>query len=182
MGGKGSGQWTRNQDENANKRSIALTRRVMRLQKPDYGSAESMDAQFEAYLDLCDEHEVRPLIGSLALAFKLDKRRMWEFLNSPKQAFELGFNAETLRQFQNFYSIVEANFEQALVESRNPVPAIYYSKAQLGWRETPTETVVTHRREESPQLSGGTADEIAAKYAQIVGVEDVGAGELPEGS
>lgn len=182
MGGKGSGRWARNQDENANKRSIALTRRIMRLPAPDYGSPESMNDQFEAYLDLCDEHEVRPLIGSLSLAFKLDKHTMWGFLNNSKQAFELGFNAETLALMKNFYCIVEANFEQALVESRNPVPAIYYSKAQLGWRETPTETVVTHRREESPQLSGGTADEIAAKYAQIVGVEDVSAGELPEGS
>lgn len=65
-------------------------------------------------------------------------------------------------------------------EAKNPVPSIFYAKSQLGWREAPNETIITHRSE-SPQLTGGTAEQIAEKYKAIAGVEEEPVYELPSG-
>lgn len=177
MGGKGSGSWTQEIDVSANRRSIGLTRSLYKLPPVDRTDPDAIMDRFDEYLDLCDEYRMRPLVGNYAVAYGLLKQELFAVLTGQTMS---GFTSETIKVLKYQYNLVESNFEQSLIESKNPVPGIYYSKAQLGWRETASETVITHRREESPQLSGQTADEIAAKYAQIVGVEDVPRNELPE--
>lgn len=176
MGGKGSGNRNfsaDNTDPELNSRSLAMTRALLALPKIDLGSVDEINARMDEYFDLCNKYQIRALVGNFALALKTDKSTLGKIFRGDTSGVTLGFTPETIALLKSYYVSIESNFEQMLVDSKTPVAGIYYTKAMLGWRETPNETIVTHRSD-SPRLEGGDTKQIAGKYKAIAGVvEDV---------
>lgn len=180
MGGKGSGdrhvqdgRRAAEVDADWNHRSICFNRELFGLPRVDASDPASILERFDLFLAKCDEYHIRPLVGSFAMAFGLNRSDLYKLFDGSMSGVTRGFTPESIMQLKKCYEWVQANFENVLTNTKNPVPHIYYSKAILGWRETPNETVVTHRTIDSPRLKGKTADDVAEKYAQIVGVESV---------
>jgi hypothetical protein len=113
-------------------------------------------------------------VGNFALSLGVDKNTLGQVFRGDTSGARLGFTPETITLLKRYYVSIESNFEQMLVDSKTPVAGIYYTKAMLGWRETPSETVVTHKAE-SPRLSGTDIKQIADKYKAIAGVVESGA-------
>ncbi len=189
MGGKGSGnkaiqdgRRAAEVDADWNHRSICFNRELFALPKLDASEPQNIYDRFDLFLNKCDEYHIRPLVGSFAMAFGLSRPELWTLFDGGTSGVTWGFTPETIECLKKCYQWVQANFENVLTNTKNPVPHIYYSKAILGWRETASETIVTHRTMDSPRLRGKTADEVAEKYAQIVGVESAPTYELPADS
>lgn len=181
MGGKGSGNSTpsnpftakkANQvDPDTNARTINYTLALSSLPPFDRGSVEETEERVRTYFDMCIEYGMRPLVGNFCVAMGISKSEMWKLANDERSGKALGITPETLSIYKKTLCLIDSNFEQVLMDAKNPVPAIFYAKSNFGWREAPTETVVTHRTQQ-PQLEGGTADEIAGRYLAAVGVDE----------
>lgn len=181
MGGKGSGNrgysntFKANSpaavDPDSNARTIEFTKALYKLPDFDRGDVGAMDSRIDEFFSICREHSMRPMVGGLALAMSMSKAELWRIVNDVASGSRLGFTPATIERVKKAVIFIDTNFEQLLMDARNPVPAIFYAKSNLGWREAPSETVVTHRSEK-PQLEGGTADQIAGKYLAAVGVEE----------
>jgi hypothetical protein len=177
MGGKGSGNRNfsaENTDPELNSRSLAMTRALLALPKIDLGSVDEINARMDEYFALCNKYQIRALVGNFALSLGVDKNTLGQVFRGDTSGARLGFTPETITLLKRYYVSIESNFEQMLVDSKTPVAGIYYTKAMLGWRETPSETVVTHKAE-SPRLSGTDIKQIADKYKAIAGVVESGA-------
>lgn len=182
MGGKGSGNRTYSNpvvankgssvDPDSNRRTIAYTLALNDLPAIDRGEEEEARRRVEEFFALSAEHGMRPMVGGLAIAFKIDKVTLWRIANDIRSGSGCGFTPTTAAILKNALMLIDTNFEQLLMDAKNPVPAIFYTKSNLGWREAASETVITHRSEK-PQLEGRTTAEIAAGIAELVGVEDV---------
>ena len=180
MGGKGSGNRTASNpfnarkadavDPDSNARCIRYTRALGALPAFDRGDPAQVAARIDEYFDMCVEHGMRPLIGNFCVAMGCSKPEMWRLANGERSGAELGFTPETLEQCKKVLCMIDSNFEQVLMDVKNPVPAIFYSKANLGWRDAPSETVVTHRVER-PALASGDPAEIAGRYLAAAGVD-----------
>lgn len=181
MGGKGSGKhtnagWAVNED--SNRKTIAYTTALNSLPPIDLGDPEAFAGRVDEFMRISADTGMRPMVGGLALAIGVSRRMLNAVLSGERSGARLGFTPETKLLLQKAMDLVEANFEQLLTDARNPVPFIFYAKANLGWKEAAAETVVTHR-EERPQLDGKTAEEIAGRYLAAAGVErDAVEGEL----
>lgn len=178
MGGKGSGTkspYAANKpsavDPDSNSRTIAFTMELYKLPSIDNGSEDAVSSRIDEFFAICSSHGMRPMAGGLALSLGMDKSTLWRMANDVTVGGRLGFTPSTCALVKSAVIFIDTNFEQLLMDARNPVPAIFYAKSNLGWREAPSETVVTHRSEK-PQLEGGTADQIAGKYLAAVGVEE----------
>ena len=181
MGGKGSGNRSYSNtfkanspaavDPDSNARTIEFTNALYKLPDFDRGDVAAMDSRIDEFFSICREHSMRPMVGGLALAMSMSKSELWRIVNDVASGSRLGFTPETIERVKKAVIFIDTNFEQLLMDARNPVPAIFYAKSNLGWREAPTETVVTHRTQ-NPQLEGGTADEIAGRYLAAVGVDE----------
>ena len=180
MGGKGSGNRTSSNpfnarkadavDPDANARCIRYTRAIGALPDFDRGDPAQVSARIDLYFDMCVEHGMRPLVGNLCVAMGVSKPEMWQIANGERSGERLGFTKETAQMCKKVLCLIDSNFEQVLMDVKNPVPAIFYSKANLGWRDAPSETVVTHRTER-PALEAGDPAEIAGRYLAAAGVD-----------
>lgn len=179
MGGKGSGNRTKSNpfvakradaiDPDTNIRSINYMRELAALPVYDRGDVDAVRERCSLYFDICEKHGMRPLVGPFAIAIDIDKMTLWQIANGQVSGVSLGVTPETRLIYKKVLQLIDANFENVLMDAKNPVPAIYYSKAALGWREAPAETIITHKTEK-PQLSGKTTAEIEAKYKALAGV------------
>lgn len=180
MGGKGSGNRTNSNpfnarkadavDPDANARCIRYTRALGALPDFDRGDPAQVSARIDEYFDMCVEHGMRPLVGNFCVAMGCSKPEMWKMVNGENSGARLGFTEETKYLCKKVLCLIDSNFEQVLMDVKNPVPAIFYSKANLGWRDAPSETVVTHRTER-PAIAEGDSAEIAGRYLAAVGVD-----------
>lgn len=167
-----------NVDGEANSRRIAYLNAVRRLPDVDLSDVRAVEERIDTFFAMCDEYGMTPLVGNLAANFGMTRQYFWEVLNGVRPAGNRGLTPEALLSMKKAYAIVNMNYEQALTTAKNPVPWIFYGKAALDWKET-NETVITHKSE-SPRLQGGSKAEIEARYAEIVGVEEVPTLPAPE--
>lgn len=186
MGGKGSGNRTKSNpfvakradmvDPDVNSRTIDFTLALRALPRINLGEEEEVEARTDEFFELCRSHGMRPLVGGFCVAMGMSKPEMWRIVNGETSGAKMGVTPATTEIFKNVLCLIDNNFEQVLFDAKNPVPAIFYSKSNLGWKEAPAETVITHRSEK-PALEG-SVEEVAARYAEIVGVDD--SKRLPE--
>jgi hypothetical protein len=141
----------------------------MALPPFDRGDNEAMQERINLFFDMCEQYKLRPLVNSFALALGIHRSTLWRLVTDVNEGVRLGFTPETIATVKNAYNLIESVFEHTVTSSKTPVGGIFYGKAMLGWTEAPKETVITHRSEK-PSLTGGTIEQIAAKYRALAGV------------
>ena len=187
MGGKGSGGYRRNAlprdknpvvqahdplavDADANRRAIAFGRSLVALEVPDLSDLDEIRARFDAYLDMCEEAGVRPLVAGLAMAFGLNRRTFRGIVaGDPHFAKYKGVSPEVVHFFQKIYDFLEVYWENGLMEETgNPVKHIFYAKNNYEYTDQ-AERIVRHV-DEKRELP--TAEEVADKYRKMAGRPD----------
>lgn len=172
-------------DPTDNSRSIAFLRELMKLPSLDFSSDEEVEARTDLYLDKCAEHGMRPLLASYALALGIDRQTLYRVRKGEKTS--LGVTPSTREFVQKTSSLIESSLANQLITAKSGQVGLIFALKQHGWKDTVevTADVKDDRTLRERMLSEGkSAKEIAAGYAEIVGVEDVekvGAKALPEG-
>ena len=173
-------------DPTDNSRSIAFLRELMKLPSLDFSSDEEVEARTDLYLDKCAEHGMRPLLASYALALGIDRQTLYDVRKGNGRA-ALGVTPSTRDFIQKTSSLIESSLANQLITAKSGQVGLIFALKQHGWKDTVevTADVKDDRTLRERMLSEGkSAKEIAAGYAEIVGVEDVekvGAKALPEG-
>ncbi len=193
MGGKGSGGYRKNAlprdknpvvqgldplavDADVNRRAIAFGRSLVALEVPDLSDLDEIKARFDAYLDMCEDAGVKPLVAGLAMAFGMDRRAFRGIVSGdPHFAKYKGVTPEVVHFFQKIYEFLEVYWENGFMEETgNPVKHIFYAKNHFGYTDQ-AERIVRHveERRELP-----TAEEVADKYRKMAGRPDSGPIEI----
>lgn len=207
MGGKGSGgaryrkdgkkrdtPMTRAADPSnvpagTNAAVMAFGKEVMAFEPPDFGDPESLRQRFYDYLDLCSSHGVRPMVGSMANAFGIDRRELWGIAvgDAKYRNWHGGILTPECRDvIQKAYTFLNTAWEIYLMEeTKNPVKWLFLGKNYFGMKDQTEQVQV--RMDLTPQLPN--PEDVAAKYAAMVGrpqealpeAEIVDIGEAVEG-
>ena len=114
------------------------------------------------YFKLCADHDMKPAVAAMALAFGMDRRRLWEInTDQPKQGNVLPLECREI--IKTAYNSLEVLWESWTVSGKiNPVSAIFLGKNNFGYRDQ-QEHIVTPN---TSQLSVDPAT-IEAKYAEL---------------
>ena len=195
MGGKGSGRpggnpdikkhspivqgasW--NVDESMNSKVIDFALAISSLPDYDIGDPDAVDERISTYFRICAEKGMRPTMASMAQALGLSATTFSEMVRGFREGVTLGVTPASMERIKNGYKILATCFDSMLYEEKgSPVKWIFIGKNSFGYVDQ-KEQVVTHR-DDPKRLSGATADEVASKYAQLVGVEDIPEAETYE--
>lgn len=133
-------------------------------QKPDMGDANAVQERINQYFALCDKDDMKPSVSGMALAFSVDRRTLWRWVNGIESS---NLTAESRLTLKKAYSILECQMENYMQNGKiNPVSGIFLMKNNMGY-EDKTEMVITPQ---SPIGETTGQKELAADY--VIDVTD----------
>lgn len=156
-----------NVDPDTNSKVIAFGKELLALEEPDYSDPEAMWQRFCDYLDMCDRHRIKPMVNSCAQAFCLDRRQFWGIATeNEKYRNTKGVTPKSRDVIQKAYNFLQTNLEVSLMEEqKNPVKWFFLAKNYFGYEDQ----TVQVRRQEGDSLQLPSAEDVARKYAELVG-------------
>lgn len=151
-------------DPGDNAKYLAHSMKMWDWQKPDMGDANAVQQRVTDYFMLCNADDMKPTVTGMALAFGVDRKTIWRWVNG----IEAGhLTAESRNTLKKAYSILEAQMENYMQYGKiNPVSGIFLMKNNMGY-EDKTEMVIT------PKSPIGEADDTQALAERYVDVIDV---------
>lgn len=197
MGGKGSGGYRKNalpRDKNpvlqtsdpsnvdraTNSRVMAFGRDIMAFDPPDFSDAESVRQRFYDYIEMCDRHGIRPMVTSMANAFGMSRRELYEIVVGARNAARWRggvLTPESKAVLQKCYNFLNTAWETYLMDEKgNPVKWLFLGKNYFGMKDQTERVQVNHNVEH--QLP--KPEDVASKYAAMVGRPVKGELEQPE--
>lgn len=185
MGGKGSGNRhpkrvpyeknplmqaknPREVDPQSNRAAIVFGKALysLTMEELDLSDAEAVEQRFYDFLDLCDEHGLKPMVTGLAMAFGINRSQLTRIGQGDESVLARKLTAKSRHAVKKAYDFMQVSWEINLQTERgNPVKWLFLGKNYYGMRDQ-TEQVIT-RRDEGMALPA--PEEVAAKYAAIVG-------------
>ena len=184
MGGPGNGRYPRkkgvprktlvteaadptNIDPSTNSKIIAFGKELLALEEPDYSDADAMWERFLEYLDMCDRHQIKPMVNSMAQAFCMDRRTLWAIATDHESRRNWKTLTPSSRNVvKKCYDFLQTNLEVSLMEEqKNPVKWFFLAKNYFGYEDQ----TVQVRRQEGDSMQLPSAEDVARKYAELVG-------------
>lgn len=145
-----------------NAANLTHSLKLMRLEPVDLTDADAVRERIAEYFAICLEDDERSTVAGLALAFGVDRRRMWEIqsgrTNKPIEVQELVRRA---------YQVINSQLESLMYSGKtNPVPAIFLLKANFQYEDVhKVELSATQPEDyETPEQIAARLD---AKYADV---------------
>ena len=140
---------------------------LMDLKKPNMRSVEEVAERIRLYFSLCAENDMKPSIEGLALAFSVDRRTLWKWVNGIDSAMMPGEVREAIKKA---YIVLNDLMAQYMQNGKiNPVSGIFLMKNNMGYTDQ-TEIVVTPN---SPLGEVRNPDEIEKRITDGVIVETI---------
>ena len=123
--------------------------------------------RFCDYLDLCERHRIRPMVSSCAQAFCMDRRVFWGIATGSEAHRKWkGVTPSSRDVIKKCYDFLQTNLEISLMEeTKNPVKWLFLAKNYFGYEDQ----TVRVTRQEGDSLQLPSADDVARKYAELVG-------------
>lgn len=198
MGGKGSGRFkpgdpaARNpkspmvqaaswnvQDGDLNAKIIAHGMRVLDLPKLDLSDPDAVRQRISDYFAACAEDVLRPTVEGMGNWLGMNRGTLSNIMGGFTQGVTLGVTPASYEEIKKGYDILSQLYASNLSEEKgSPVKWIFYGKNNFGYVDQKEQRVI--HEDKTKRLSGATADEVASKYAQLVGVEDIPEAETYE--
>lgn len=131
------------------------------LPKIDPYNPEQLHERLLEYFQLCADHDIKPAVAALALAFGLDRRRLWE-INNDVPGRNMSMPQECKEIIKTAYNSLEVLWECYTMNGKiNPVTAIFLGKNNFGYQDK-QEYVVTPN-----QMQTTDPKIIEAKYDEL---------------
>ena len=151
-------------DPGDNAKYLAHSMKMWDWQKPDMGDANAVQQRVTDYFLLCNADDMKPTVTGMALAFGVNRKTLWKWVNGIQCEFVSNESRDTLKKA---YSILEAQMENYMQYGKiNPVSGIFLMKNNMGY-EDKTEMVIT------PKSPIGEADDtqaLAERYGDVIDV------------
>lgn len=125
-----------------NSKYTAFAIAIMQLPKIDVTNPQQLGARLTEYFQLCADNDMKPGVEAMALAFRLDRRRLWEIANDvPGRNTSMPEECKDIIKMA--YSSLAVLWESYSTGGKiNPVTAIFLGKNHFGYQDK-QEYVVT---------------------------------------
>lgn len=130
----------------------------------DVNNPEQVEERMRMFLTYCVQHDMKPTVESMALAFNTNRTQLWRWVNGVEcNVIEASRNA-----IKKGYSIMNQLLAQTMADGKmNPVAAIFLLKNNHSYRDQ-TEVVVTPNN----PLQDMDADQARKRIADAIPVDD----------
>ena len=129
-----------------NTRFVAHSLSIAQLPPVDCYDPEQITRRLDEYFTLCAQHDMKPNVPGLALAFGVDRTTLWRYANGELKTMSL----ECVRLYKKAYAFLNAYLEDAGISGKiNPAAFIFTAKNHFGYRDQ-TDVVVAPERKEAP--------------------------------
>lgn len=125
---------------------------------------EQVEERIVKYFSLCAADDMKPSVAGLAVAFGVDRKTIWAWVNGVDSAYVPLASRNAIKKAHQLLNLQMENYMQN--GKINPVAGIFLMKNNMGYRDQ-QEVVVT------PNTSGDYADPttIAEKYKELPTLE-----------
>lgn len=116
--------------------------------------------RLKLYFATCAEDDMKPSVAGMALAFGIDRRTLWKWINGLDSAY---IPAESRDSLKKAYQLLNAQMENYMQNGKiNPVAGIFLMKNNMGYQDK-QEVVLTPNQ----QLGdSATPEELERKYLE----------------
>lgn len=130
----------------------------------DMHDADAIEKRIYEYLMYCVEHDMRPTVESMALAFNTNRTQMWRW----KEGVDSSLPERCRNAIKKGYSIMNQLLTQTMADGKiNPVAAIFLLKNNHNYKDQ-TDVVVTPNN----PYQAASDDELKDKYLTDIPSED----------
>lgn len=146
-----------NPGDNAKYTSFAVA--IAALPKIDVTNPQQLSKRLNDYFQLCIDHDMKPAVAALALAFGMDRRRLWE-INNDVVGRNVAMPQECREIIKTAYNSLEVLWESYSLSGKiNPVTAIFLGKNHFGYQDKQEYVVTPNTMSQDTPV-----DVIEAKY------------------
>lgn len=151
-----------------NAKYMSHSLRLMKLSPVDMTDTSQVEKRITEYFTICGEDDYKPSFAGLAVAFGIDRRRLWEY--STGNCLPQRKNPEVMDAIKKAVAVLNGQMEDWMQSGKiNPVSGIFLMKNNYGYKDQ-TEKVII------PAAPLGEAPDQAAladKYrAQVIETDD----------
>lgn len=120
--------------EGDNSKYTAFALDIMKFPDYDKNDPEQLWKRVIDYFELCVKHDMKPGVVALALALKLDRRRLWEInVDAP---YAVKMNDDCKNVIKQVYTSLEVLWESWMLSGKiNPVSGIFLGKNLHGYQD-----------------------------------------------
>lgn len=123
-----------------------------------------VEERMHAFLMYCIEHDMKPTVESMALAFNTNRTQLWKW----KEGVESNLPEASRNAIKKGYSIMNQLLTQTMADGKiNPVAAIFLLKNNHAYRDQ-TDVVVTPNN----PYQAASDEELKGKYLTDIPDED----------
>lgn len=146
-----------------NKKYLEHSLKMWRWPPVDTKQPEQVEARILEYFQLCADDDMKPSVAGLAMAFGLDRRRLWEIVTGQSKLTTL-----VVDTIKKAYQILNMQMENYMQNGKiNPVAGIFLMKNNMGYQDK-SEVVLTPN---SPLGDQKTPEELQQQYIEAAGIE-----------
>lgn len=146
-----------------NRRYLKHSLAMWDWEKPDMTDPEQVKARIVQYFQLCADDDMKPSVAGLAMAFGMDRRRLWEIVTGQSKLTTL-----VVDTIKKAYQILNMQMENYMQNGKiNPVAGIFLMKNNMGYQDK-SEVVLTPNNPLGDQAS---PEELRQKYLEATGME-----------
>lgn len=125
---------------------------------------QQVEERMNMFLTYCIEHDMKPTVESMALAFNTNRTQLWRWVNG----VECNVIEESRNAIKKGYSIMNQLLTQTMADGKiNPVAAIFLLKNNHSYRDQ-TDVVVTPNN----PLQGMDAEQARKRITDAIPVDD----------
>lgn len=130
----------------------------------DVNDPVAVEERIKLFLTYCIEHDMKPTVESMALAFNTNRTQLWRWVNG----VECNVNEASRNAIKKGYSIMNQLLTQTMMEGKiNPVSAIFLMKNNMGYKDQ-TDVVVTPNN----PLQGMDAEQARKRITDAIPMDD----------
>lgn len=151
--------------------AIVFGKLLLGLEPIDFTDAKQAEERFHLFLELCDEHNLRPMVTGLAMAYGINRNQLQGIASGRKELQNYkGITPECRSIIRKSYEFLEYFLELKLeTEKGNPVKWFFLAKNHFGYRDQSEQ--ITRVIDETPRLADPQA--LAEKYLADSGAIEV---------
>ena len=126
----------------------------------DMTQPKDVSERIEQYFQICAEDDMKPSVAGMALAFGIDRRTLWKWVNGIESAYIPSESRDTLKKA---YQFLNAQMENYMQNGKiNPVAGIFLMKNNMGYVDK-QEMVLTPNQQLGDQVS---PEDLQRKYLE----------------
>lgn len=152
-------------EEGDNRKYLEHNLKMWKWPSVNMKKPEDVYERVTLYFQTCADDDMKPSVAGLALAFGIDRRTLWKWINGIQSDFVASESRDALKKA---YIILNAQMENYMQNGKiNPVAGIFLMKNNMGYQDK-QEVVVTPNQQFGEQIP---AEKLEQKYLEdVIGV------------